>query len=982
MSSFLEDRVASKSQTLTLVELLLGRAHQHPDRLAFTFLHNGEVESDRLTYHLLDQKARAIAAELQGLTKPGDRALLLYPSGLEFISAFFGCLYAGVVAVPAYPPRANQNFNRLQAIVSDAQAHIALTTAALLPNLEQRWAADPTVGDLNWLATDAVEISASSAWQFQACQAHTLAFLQYTSGSTGNPKGVMVTHENLLHNERMIERAFGHGEQTISVGWLPLFHDMGLVGNVLQPLYMGTPCTLLSPVDFLQKPVRWLKAIAHYQATSSGGPNFAYDLCVRKVTAAQREELDLSSWDLAFSGAEPIRAETLDKFAETFASCGFRREAFYPCYGMAEATLFITGGLKANPPVVCQVDPDALQQHQIATSQAVLPNASHLVGCGQPWFEQTVRVVHPETHIECALGQVGEIWVAGSSVTQGYWNQPAQTEQTFRAWLANTREGPFLRTGDLGFLLDDELFVTGRLKDVLIVRGRNHYPQDIELTVEQSHPAIRRPGCCAAFMVDREGEERLVVVAEVERRYRERRRQADCSTTEPVERRQSSDRRQTVLDQGCEPEANQPCDAEQIFGDIRQEIAEHHQLQPYAILLLRAGSIPRTSSGKIQRHACREKFVAASLAVIAEWVTPALYPVATLEQTVEQAKEESVPQPLHSWSLSQDPAQRQQTIEDWLISHITQQLRVQPQAINVQDPFTRFGLDSIQVVSLVVSLEEWLGYELLPDLLERHPTISSLSQHLSVKTMAETTIDTGQQQTDTRTAQVPPSSLQSIVSDLFWQAGRFIYHHWFQLQSQGLEYLPLDQPFLLAANHTSHLDAAAVMVALTHQVDRVAVLGAKDYFFNFALKEQLFRTFFNMIPFERQGSFLEALHECQQVLAPRCPILLFPEGTRSQTGELQSFQAGLGFLALKLQTPVIPVHIEGAYQALPKGRWVPQKQPIRVSFGAPIELLPYQNQRGTMTERELCEILAKDVRHAVQALQGSVLTPLNREQPQ
>jgi acyl-CoA synthetase (AMP-forming)/AMP-acid ligase II len=566
----------------TLVDLLRYRAQNQIDRRAYTFLQDGETEDASLTYQELDRRARAIAAQLQSIVAPGDRALLLYPSGLEFISAFFGCLYAGVVAVPAYPPKRNQKMSRLQAIVADAQAKVALTTTSELTNIEPRIAENPELLAMQWLASDAIASDLASDWQEPDLCGENVAFLQYTSGSTGNPKGVIVTHSNLMHNEQTIELAFGHTNKTVFVGWLPLFHDMGLIGNVLQPLYLGIPCVLMPPVAFLQKPFRWLQAISRYKGTTSGGPNFAYDLCIRKITPEQKACLDLSSWEVAFNGSEPIRAETLEQFAAAFESCGFRKEAFYPCYGMAETTLFIAGGLKTNLPVISAVDPIALEQNQVVASIAKQENVRKLVGCGQTWLEDKIAIVEPESLTRRSDGQVGEIWVASSSVAGGYWQKSEQTEQIFNAYLTDTKEGPYLRTGDLGFVQHGELFVTGRLKDVIIIRGRNYYPQDIELTVEKSHPALRT-GCGAAFSVEDKGQERLVVVQEVERSFLRK------------------------------PNANE------VIGNIRQAVTQEHELEVYAVLLLKPGSIPKTSSGKLQRYACRAGFLAGTLDVVEDW---------------------------------------------------------------------------------------------------------------------------------------------------------------------------------------------------------------------------------------------------------------------------------------------------------------------------------------------------------------------------
>jgi acyl-CoA synthetase (AMP-forming)/AMP-acid ligase II len=566
----------------TLVDLLSYRAQHQPDQTGYIFLQDGETEAGRLTYQELDRQARAIASKLQSLNATGSRALLLYPPGLEFIAAFFGCLYAGVVAVPAYPPRRNQTMSRLQSILANAQAAVALTTTSQLGDIEVRFAEEPGLSELSWVDTDNIANNAAEAWQEPEVSSDTLAFLQYTSGSTGTPKGVMVSHGNLLHNSALINQCFADTPNSRGVSWLPPYHDMGLIGGVVQPLYVGAPMILMPPVAFMQRPFRWLQAISRFKVTTTGGPNFAYDLCTRKITPEQLASLDLSSWEVAFTGAEPVRAETLEQFARTFADCGFRREAFLPCYGMAETTLIVSGGLKTTPPIIRQVDGAALEQNRVVAATPKNESIRTIVSCGQSVLDLKVVIVDPVSLIPCPDNQVGEIWVSGPSVAQGYWNQPEQTEQAFHAYLADTGEGPFLRTGDLGFLQDGELFITGRIKDVIIIRGQNHYPQDIELTVENSHPALR-VGCGAAFATEVKGQERLVIVQEVERTYLRK------------------------------------LNVKEVVESIRQAVAAEHGLQVYAAVLVKTGSIPKTSSGKIQRHACRAGFLSGSLNVVEDW---------------------------------------------------------------------------------------------------------------------------------------------------------------------------------------------------------------------------------------------------------------------------------------------------------------------------------------------------------------------------
>jgi acyl-CoA synthetase (AMP-forming)/AMP-acid ligase II len=482
----------------------------------------------------------------------------------------------------------------LREIVADSQAGFALTSTNILARLSSSLGDEPTLETLRWLDTESLSFDLAQTWKFPELQANTLAFLQYTSGSTSRPKGVMVSHGNLLHNARMLRHAFELKEDSIYVCWLPLYHDMGLIGSVVVPVCAGVPTILMSPLSFLQKPFRWLQAISRNRATVSGGPNFAYDLCVRKVTAEQRASLDLSSWRLASNGAEPIRADTLKRFTETFKECGFRSEAFYPCYGLAEATLFASGGMKADRPVLQAVDAGSFERDRVSVTPIETAATRILVGCGKAWLDERMVIVNPETLAECPADRVGEIWLSGPNITQGYWNRTEETSQTFHAFLANTGEGPFLRTGDLGFFRDGELFVAGRLKDLIIIEGRNHHPQDIEQTVERSHPAIRLGGC-AVFSIEVDAQERLVIVVEIERFHRSAR-----STVAPT-------------DGNVATQEGAPSDSKAIIQSIRRAVAENHDLQTHAIQLVKAGSIPKTSSGKLRRSACRKAFLAGDL---------------------------------------------------------------------------------------------------------------------------------------------------------------------------------------------------------------------------------------------------------------------------------------------------------------------------------------------------------------------------------
>jgi acyl-CoA synthetase (AMP-forming)/AMP-acid ligase II len=551
----------------TIVEVLRTRAASTPQDLAFCWLIDGEEEGPRLTYADLDRQARAVAAALDGTAEPGDRALLLYAPGLEFIPAFFGCLYAGAVPVPAYPPRLDrlaQSWQVLSSVARDCRPAVVLTSRNVAALFGGGGAA-LHLGELPWVATDGLDDAAAGRWRDRPCDPDALAVLQYTSGSTAVPKGVRVTHRNLMHNQRAMRAALGPEGPGTGVSWLPLYHDMGLVGGVLQPVFHGTPCVLMSPLGLLQNPARWLRAISRYRARSSGAPNFAYELCAERVTAEQKAGLDLGGWSVAVLGGEPISPATLQRFADAFGPCGFRPEAFVPCYGLAENTLGVTASLR-KAPRVREVSAAALRRGEVADAPDPA-DARAFVSCGTAWLDQRVVTVDPETRLRQPPGRVGEIWVAGPSVADGYWGRPEETERTFRAFLGDTGAGPFLRTGDLGFIEAGELFVTGRIKDLIVIRGRNHYPEDIEQTVQAVHPRLRA-GCGAAFETSLDGKPLLVVVQEVARR-------------------------------------SPGLDVPRLLGDVRQAVAQRHDLQLHDLRLLEAGSIPKTSSGKVQRHLCR-----------------------------------------------------------------------------------------------------------------------------------------------------------------------------------------------------------------------------------------------------------------------------------------------------------------------------------------------------------------------------------------
>jgi 8-amino-7-oxononanoate synthase/acyl carrier protein len=563
-----------------LVRVLQHWAAVRKDLPAFYFTDGENPAQDQcITFGQLDAAARNLAGYLQKQNAAGQRVLLVYPPVMDFLVGFFGCLYAGATAVPAYPPRRNRKGQRIHGIARDCQVQLALTNEYVRQQIE---------ADDNWTEWESISIIATDALaddytdQFKQPNIFPddLAVLQYTSGSTGQPKGVMLSHANLIRNTELIVVAFQATSESIGVSWLPTYHDMGLVGGILAPIFMGRPAVLMSPMSFLQKPIRWLQTIDRYRGNTCGGPNFAYQLCVDKITDEEMRGLDISSWRTAFNGAEPVRASTLAQFTEKFKKIGFNPNAFLPCYGMAETTLIVTGGPQQDPPVIQAFDAKQLDLRRVVPCSSDSPNARELVGSGAILPGEEIIVVDGESCEVLPPDSIGEIWVRSPSVGQGYWKRDEETEATFGA-MTSDGAGPYLRTGDLGFLYQGQLFVAGRLKDMIIVRGVNRYPQDIEQTAEQAHE-IMQSGLTAAFADSAADRERLIICAEVQKR-------------------------------------SEDTNWDEVIKAIRREVTLHHELPPDAIVLVRIGTLPRTSSGKIQRHACRDLFSSGSLKIVAQW---------------------------------------------------------------------------------------------------------------------------------------------------------------------------------------------------------------------------------------------------------------------------------------------------------------------------------------------------------------------------
>jgi acyl-CoA synthetase (AMP-forming)/AMP-acid ligase II len=549
----------------SLVALLARRAAEQADDRAYVFLSDRGAEEATLTFRQLHDSARTLAARLTAAAQPGDRAVLVFPPGIEFMVALLGCLMAGVIAVPMMMPRRNSARDASAAILANCTPALALTTAAfaLRGDLQARFAQE----NIRWIEVDLTQ-AAGATVDLPEPGPDDIAFLQYTSGSTSEPKGVMVSHANLLANLEMIRIALGNSRQSTYVNWVPLYHDMGLILNALQALYIGATCVLMAPNAFMQRPLGWLRAISRYRAEVACGPNFGFDLCVSRYRADQMEGVDLSSLRIALNGAEPVRAETIARFIETFAPHGFDPRAMYPAYGMAEATLLISGGTRGGGHMTRSISRAALQAHAAAAPAS--PDDSQLVvGCGRALTGERIAIVDPERRVQLPTDRTGEIWVSGANIARAYWRNDAATRDELNAKIAG-EGGPWLRTGDLGFLdPSGELFVTGRIKDLLIIRGINHYPQDIERTVQSLDGALRE-NCGAAFSVpDEDGEDNLVIVQEVERT------------------------------------ARHAIDTDEIKGRIREAVADSHELSARHIALIRPGTLPKTTSGKIQRKLAR-----------------------------------------------------------------------------------------------------------------------------------------------------------------------------------------------------------------------------------------------------------------------------------------------------------------------------------------------------------------------------------------
>ncbi len=623
--------------TLHIIDCLKRQVELNPDKTAYIYLIDGEDNEESLTFRELYNASKNIAAKLTAVNAADERVLMLFPPGLEFIISMYGCLMAGAIAVPAYPPKKNRSVERIKAIVSDSQAKFVLATSGVFSASERSFSDFDDLKNLTWVLFDRND-DIESQPTTRCIKPDDVAFLQYTSGSTGNPKGVMVTHHNLVSELEYMRQAFSVHKETISVSWLPTFHDMGLIEGMMGGVYSGYTAILMPPVAFIQKPSRWLRAFHKYRGTHGGAPNFAFDLMVDNVTDKEREGLDLSCINTIYNGAEPIRRSTFDRFVETYSKYGITHKSLFPAYGMAETTLMISGPGALRGPYYLAVSTSAFELNKIVPIDENDPDAKHLVGIGHAWMDLAIRIVNPDTLLPAKDDEVGEIWLSGSIVTSGYWNKKEITEETFKAVIKGEEDSGkyYLRTGDLGFFYDNELFITGRLKDLIILFGKNYYPQDIEHTAELSHPAIQ-PSAIAAFSIEQDYSEKLVVVCEI---------------------------RRTEI---------RNLDVDAVCTAIIKSISEEFEQQVYAIQLLRTASIPKTSSGKIQRKACKQGFLNKTLDVIGESV---------MSESTEGFKIGN------------------SSVEAWLILWVNQNLKVPLDKIDITRPISEYGLNSLKAVQL------------------------------------------------------------------------------------------------------------------------------------------------------------------------------------------------------------------------------------------------------------------------------------------
>ncbi len=660
----------------TIIDFLDKHALDQPDRIAFRHFTDDNKPAEEITFQMLQQKARKLAGVIQSKDMQGERALLMYQNSVDYIISFFACLYAGVIAIPGYPPKINKKDDRMDAILDNSQARLLLTTEKNFESISKH---NPGFIDkVDYVNCQAIHLNEEvDNYTPLGITADDLAFLQYTSGSTGSPKGVMVTHGNIVANLSTLDELLQHGDESVVVSWLPFFHDLGLIYCVLMPVYRRLTCVFLTPFSFIQKPLRWFQAISKYRGTHIAAPTFGYELCLKKVNTDVFEAIDLSSIEAAFIGAEKVRASVIEAFSQKFSDIGFPEKAFCPSYGLAEGTLWVTSTKKDQKYATLFLSRMALERRE----KVILPSgetedAMALVGCGIPDENTQLVITDPESRLRLPDGRIGEIWVSNKSIAQGYWQNAEATEQQFRGFLSDSNEGPFLRTGDLGFVHKGQLYFSGRLKEVIIIRGLNYYPEDIENLARGSHDGLTG-GYGAAFAIEKDGAEALCVVHEVSRHYHD------------------------------EESLNEITQAISIELQKKLDIAVH------SILLVKSGGVPKTTSGKIQRLLCKQKYQNDELNPLKIWINQGRV----------------LPEVAQSQFHFQEEAE-QQRLTQWLVKSISAFLNDQSNRIDEHTPFIDMGFDSVTAVQFSEWLSKALNRKLLPTLLYDHPNVIQLSSYL------------------------------------------------------------------------------------------------------------------------------------------------------------------------------------------------------------------------------------------------------------
>ncbi|GIQ67177.1 type I polyketide synthase [Xylanibacillus composti] len=648
-------------------------AETQPNKRALVFLENGSDESESLTYAELRTRARAAALQLRERRLTGERVLLLFPSGIDYVVSFLACMYAGVIAIPVYPPRNNYHAERVAIIARDSGARTALAPDHLRQDIHARISRFADIS-VQVMALEDFDLT-GPGWTNEEVAADDVSYLQYTSGSTGNPKGVMVRHQDPIRNCEIVA-PFGLHEGIVIVSWLPLFHDLGLVKGILYPLILGGTAVFMPPIAFVDKPIRWLQALDRYKGEFSCAPNFAYDLCVRKVSEEEAKQLDLSSWSVALNGAEPISIDTMRAFVNKFRASSFAENAWVGGYGMAESTLFATFGKNDQATRVLYLDRPALELDHVVIRDEHAGNVQAFVSCGYLLDDPQIRIVDPKSGKACPPDRIGEIWIAGSCVCPGYWNRPDATAETFGIELLDEPGVRYLRSGDLGFIHEGELYMTGRLKDMIIIRGANHYPQDIERTAASVSDELRQGGWGIAFDVTDGGEQKLIVVQEVERTARKR------------------------IDVGKTGRA------------MAQAISECHGIDLDTVVFVPPGKVPKTSSGKLQRRACKKMFEQGELEEIGRWQRPA----AAAAGARPHAEQKAIA-----------PGE----MVDWMRNLLAAWTGIPLAEMSPNQSFSSLGLGSVQVVEMIAEIGHAFDLSLPPSLAFEYPTISSLAEYLS-----------------------------------------------------------------------------------------------------------------------------------------------------------------------------------------------------------------------------------------------------------